>query len=491
MTVGSEPLRYWIDMTLECVRRDHTNTPCSMLSVGDQRGPFLSARAVGLSLGALHDAHALASGRPPLLAIAASPGLAGADPTVAAAAACHQLLLLRYPKQARMLTPAWRNWGKLHAGAGGGGAEMAGRLFGSAVHAFGIGDPMHAMTDKYTPTGQDYTHDVPPNEPGQRFAGANWGKASPLVATRVASPPPPGRVSAVQVEPTPHFQADFDKVAAKGIDQRGAGTRTYEEELVGIYWGYDGPPELGTPPRLYLQVVLGVLDAVEAAKRGALSTAEELQVIAGVGIALADAGVDAWHYKYSPEHMMWRPVLGIRRAVTGNGTAIPGWLPLGRPDTNGLGQTLTPDFPAYPSGHATFGAAAFQLLRLFLVHKGLAKFDPQGVDNVDFDFVSDEYDGCNTDPRTQLPRELVTRRHSSLWQAIVDNSVSRVYLGVHWQFDGITTKTAAEPDGGFGVPATPDQVGRIGGVWLGAQIGNQIAARIGVGTGVIDKSRLA
>ena len=33
-----------------------------------------------------------------------------------------------------------------------------------------------------------------------------------------------------------------------------------DEEVIGIFWGYDGPPELGTPPRLYMQVVLGVLD---------------------------------------------------------------------------------------------------------------------------------------------------------------------------------------------------------------------------------------
>src|SRR5207248_11466899 len=133
----------------------------------------------------------------------------------------------------------------------------------------------------------------------------------------------------------PHDAAEFAKVVAKGGLQRTAGTRTLEEEIVGIAWGYDGPPELGTPRRLYLQVVLTALDAIEARTPGKLNVADELSIVAGVGIAMADAGIDAWHYKYEPTHMMWRPVIGIQHAVPGNGTAVPGWLPLGRPDTNG------------------------------------------------------------------------------------------------------------------------------------------------------------
>ncbi len=46
------PHRFWIDTSLECARRDHT----PQHSRGDQRGPFLTARALGMALGALHDA---------------------------------------------------------------------------------------------------------------------------------------------------------------------------------------------------------------------------------------------------------------------------------------------------------------------------------------------------------------------------------------------------------------------------------------------------
>lgn len=497
MTAGSEQLRFWIDMTLECIRRDHTNT---LTNTGNQRGPFLTARAQGLALAALHDAHALASGAAPLLGVAASPGLVGANAIVAAGAACQQVLVQRYPKQSRFLDPAFSHWIERFSLAGNSAAEAAGRLFGKNVEALGAGDAATAAISAYAPAAPPpyapYQHVAPANDTTQGFAGSRWGQAVPLLSALVPFPKPPGRIDDSIVNPTQHFRDDFAKVTAKGVEQRlaapSADQRTLDEETIGIFWGYDGPQELGTPPRLYLQVALTVLDNVEAATPNKLNTADELRIVAAIGIAMADAGIQAWHYKYSPDHMMWRPAAGIRNPSAGNGTAQPGWLPLGRPDTNGTGQALTPDFPAYPSGHATFGAAAFQLLRLFLVQKGAATFKPNGIDNVDFDFVSDEYNGRNTDPRTNAPRPHMTRSHDSLWQAISENSLSRVYLGVHWQFDGITRKgTVAEPDGIYGVPVAPNDLGKIGGVWLGGKIANQIAALIGVSAATIANSKIA
>jgi vanadium chloroperoxidase len=88
-----------------------------------------------------------------------------------------------------------------------------------------------------------------------------------------------------------------------------------------------------------------------------------------------------------------------------------------------------------------------------------------------------------------LPRDHVTLSYDSLWQAIAANSVSRVYLGVHWQFDGITRRNAADTDDEFGIP-TPDRLGRTGGVWLGAQIANQIAPKLGIQPTTIAASRI-
>ena len=54
-------------------------------------------------------------------------------------------------------------------------------------------------------------------------------------------------------------------------------------------------------------------------------------------------------------------------------TADPTWTPLGAAADNGSGTNFTPPFPAYTSGHATFGAAAFRALRDFY-----------GTDNITF-----------------------------------------------------------------------------------------------------------
>jgi vanadium chloroperoxidase len=512
MTATSAELRFWVDMALECVRRDHT----SSISAGDQRGPFLTARALGMALAAIHDARAVAKGAPASVLVAGPPvppglaGLGGNSVIIAAAASGLQTLLLRYPRQTGLLNAAWVHWLDFHGfGAVGGAAEAAGRAYGAGVHGLGLLDSHAARRGAYSPSKppQPYEHVVPPLEMQQGYSGGAWGmEVDPLLAPRPAFPPPPGRnaPAPAPLVATQHYRDDFAKVVQLGRNDRSTG-RSAEEELIGIYWGYDGPPELGTPPRLYMQVVLGVLDDIEARNLAALSVDEELAVVAGAAVAMADAGVHAWYYKYSSAHMLWRPTVGIPMAQAGNGVAEPGWEPLGRPDTNQPGTNpapvaqpgtgLTPDFPAYPSGHATFGAAAFHVLRLFLVEKTGANFKADGGDSIDFDFVSDEYNGRNIDPRPNAaggkdPRPHVTRRYPSLWQAIVDNSVSRVYLGVHWEFDGITTRNAADTGDEFGVPANPGKLGHTGGVWLGAQIAKAVAAHMGVSAATITAGKM-
>jgi len=390
-------------------------------------------------------------------------------------------------------------------------AETAGRELGKIIDAIGTDVAKDTDDAKWaTPgvpkpggsyaTGAPYAHDRPANDPNQGFSGAAWGGAKPLLATVPDGfSPPPGRNKGTKGAPgavvdTAHYRDDFAKVAAKGILDRHsictADTRTPWEETIGIFWGYDGPQELGTPPRLYMQVTLAILDNVDVTNSAALSEYDALQMVAAIAVAMADAGIAAWHYKYSADHMMWRPCLGIPRAVPGNGTADSLWEPLGRPDTNGTGVGLTPDFPAYPSGHATFGAAAFELLRLMMVQKGRATFDPgTGLDNIHFNVTSDEFDGRNIDPRTRQPRDLLVLGYRSLWKAITDNSISRVYLGVHWQFDGITMKG---DDGGdaFGVPQTPNLLGTTGGVWLGCHIAHQIARKVSVTAATLAASKV-
>lgn len=164
---------------------------------------------------------------------------------------------------------------------------MYGRKLGNAIHHLGLKDRRLRGEGTYVPGGP-YTHNVPPDEPNQRFAGSQWGASAPLLIQKIASfAKPPGRVSATLVLPDAHFADDYRKVQVKGALQERQ--RTLDEEVIGIIWGYDGPPQLGTPPRLYMQVVLAVLDDFQSRDPDGLNEQEELQIIAATALAMAVA----------------------------------------------------------------------------------------------------------------------------------------------------------------------------------------------------------
>ena len=133
-------------------------------------------------------------------------------------------------------------------------------------------------------------------------------------------------------------------------------------------------------------------------------------------------------------YALWRPVTGIREAdertgPTSDGDGNPATLgdptftPLGAPASNVTAPNFTPLFPAYPSGYAGLGGALFQTLRNFY-----------GTDDLDFTFVSDEYNGV-TVGNDGVVRQLVPRSLTSLSQAEEENGQSRIYLSIHWAFD--------------------------------------------------------
>lgn len=424
-------IRFWNDVALQANRRDHTLG-------GEQAGPTLSSRALALVHLAMQDAYlgVLGAAAPYPVYLHALPARspAATSPQVAAGAAADWMLRTLFPKQTTDLDLAQAascSMWPWDAASGGYGQEVARALW--ATRKADI--PAEVA---YAPAAP-CDHRPDPENPTQGYHGTAYGGTRPFATTRPhrAGPPPACPAS-------PDFQAALDEVRRLGGASDQPGTqRTPDETAAAIFWAYDGASGIGTPPRLYNQV-LRLL-----AEQHVLTEVQELRLYALANAAMADAGVACWAAKY--EHRLARPVVGIRQQPTQKG-GDPFWRPLGSPRTNTDGKPFTPPFPAYPSGHATFGAAAFQVARRFLwdlsspaptsSSKGRGPKRPaaasRGPDTFAFEFVSDELDGIAAWPAGPGGRSVRTRsprRFASLWDAIRENALSRLWMGVHWRFD--------------------------------------------------------
>ncbi len=128
-----------------------------------------------------------------------------------------------------------------------------------------------------------------------------------------------------------------------------------------------------------------------------------------------------------------------------------------------MGQkNCSPSFPAYPSGHATFGAAVFQSVKRFY-DRGEDRSDKH---EEELAFVSDELNGISVDNTGTVRQRRVRSFPGGLWQMITENGLSRTFLGVHWLFDAFAVDAAGEMD----------LTQNVGGVRLGIDVANDIAA---------------
>jgi hypothetical protein len=468
-----DAILYWNDVALEANRVSHTN------GKNEQTGPALSPRALAIVHLAMYDALAGVVNDPPNLP-PYLPGLpapaAGASADAAVAAAAHATLSKLLPSQKPYFDLK-------HAQAGLAGTGLTeGHRFGLAVAQVMLDDRKddpNASDDGHASSMARGAHRPDPDNPGQGYHAPFYGAPSKCFAVtarhELAEPPQPGDAD---------YTRALREVRGQGIAPELMGTlppglnsRTANQTLRGIYWGYDGASGLGTPPRLYNQIVREVAMNTPNPDTGDPNTREQnARLFALVNVAMADAGILAWDQKYI--HDLWRPVVGIREhdesmGPPGEGNdAIdndcdPNWLPLGAPSTNSTGKNFTPPFPAYPSGHATFGAAAFQITRLFYDVDRNSKQDDLFEE---LEFVSDELNGVNKDNKGTVRPRHVRNFPRGLWQMIIQNGRSRVDLGVHWVFDAF----AVDADGNPNLNKQDAQGRRFGGVPLGLTIAEDI-----------------
>lgn len=211
---------------------------------------------------------------------------------------------------------------------------------------------------------------------------------------------------------SPEYAADYQDVLVNGSIF--SLTRTEDQTTAAIFWANDRNGTFKPPGHL--------LHITQVIAEGQGNTLEEnARLFALVTLGMADAGIASWDTKYGTDIDLWRPITAIWEGDTdGNPATIadPSWLGLSY-DPSLL--IFNPPFPAWVSGHATFGAAHAAVVRNFY-----------GTDEITFTVTSDDTPGY-------------WRTFTSLDQAARENGRSRIWLGVHYQVDA---------DGGYELGTT-------------------------------------
>ena len=391
-TGASERLHHWNTVAIDSSGLDHTPVTAGDSRVfGEQLGPGRSARALAIVHIAVFDAvNSIVGGFTSYTAMPKAP--AGASVEAAIAQAAHDTLVAMFPSQTEHCDEVLaEDLGMIQDGQ----PKLDGIAIGRRAAANILSK--RAVDDSQSPEpvlGRDF---FPKDRPGKWrqdpislvpiALGAWWHYVKPFAipsSTYFRVPPPPALTSA-------EYSAAYDEVKRLGGDGFNTPTeRTEEQTFIGTFWAYDGTPTLCAPPRLYNQIAMTI-----ANQMGTTSVIDLARLLALVNVSMADAGIASWESKYY--YQFWRPITGIRESdagtgPTGRGDGNPATLgdrdfnPLGAPASNLHGPNFTPPFPAYPSGHATFGGALFQTLRNFY-----------GTDDIAFTFVSDEYNGQTND----------------------------------------------------------------------------------------------
>ena len=419
-TRREDAVRRWNEILLSANALDHTPVgPGENRVFGEQLGPHRTSRAFAIIHIAIFDAvNAIAGGYKSYTGL--PPASRDISMHAAVAQAAHDTLVVLYPSQKPSFDELLaedldqvRDRQAQRRGSAVGSRAAAAILGLRANDGSQVAEQLYGSEYTPVPGLGKWRQDPIAQQP--IALGSLWGQVKPFVlesAGQFPAPPPPALNSGA-------YATAFDEVKRLG----GCGSdparcspgsptateRNAEQTQIGIYWGYDGTPGLGTPPRLYNQIVVRIADQMGS------NAVELARLLALVNTAMADAGMACWDFKYL--FAFWRPITAIRAA------ADPNWTPLGAPGSNSNGTNFTPPFPAYASGHATFGGSVFETLRRFY-----------GTDRIAFSFVSDEFNSVTRDNRGNV-RPLLTRRFSSLSQAEEENGQSRIYLGIHWAFD--------------------------------------------------------
>ena len=257
----------------------------------------------------------------------------------------------------------------------------------------------------------NYTPAPPGGPPGQyeltpgvtAALTPQWGQVTPWAMTGASQflPPPPPALDSAQ------YAADFNYT--KSVGGTNSITRTPDQTQLAHFWA-DVPGHSVTPPGHWDEI------AEHVALQHHLNLEQNAHLFALLNIGLADAAISCWYAKYL--YNLWRPVTAINdpRASQINPatTSDPSWTPLWK----------TPNFPSYTSGHSTFSGTADAILTAIF-----------GADT-SFTVGSDDMPGYS-------------RSFTSFTQAADEAGESRIFGGIHFEFDNRAGLRAGRALGGY------------------------------------------
>lgn len=427
-TANIATVNYWNDVLLEAFRRQGgAPTPLARAAAIMHAGMYdvlISADwerrdGVGVLLPGYLDGDANTS--PPTPGIFAT--VADVDDNLAAGLAARDLLAFALPGQQAFAQQKFtERHGTATQAAASSLATRVVNVFTSARSNDGSGAP-----SSYTPDGVPGAW-RPTGNGCVAAATPHWGNVTPFAIKPPRPALPGGYTTYAALLASSLYATHFNEVKTLGRSETlGAVGRTPDQTQAAFFWANDLDGTYKPPGHL-----LSITATFVTAGGNHLTHSK---MLTRVSLAMADAAVAAWDAKYNSPIDLWRPETAIKEAGTDNNpNTVPdaGWRPLSK---DRAGVNFSPCFPAWVSGHATF-AAAWAGVMEETVGSGVSftasTEDPHAV-GVTRTFNS-------------------TAGASSFRRAATENARSRVYLGVHYQFDaddGLTT--------GYAVAAgTPD-----------------------------------
>jgi hypothetical protein len=321
---------------------------------------------------------------------------AGGSPQAAAAQAAHDVLVALNPSATSTYDAALAKQlgthpsGFVRRGAAI-GATVAQEILAWRKNDGWVVSPFPAYSEPPLPGRWQPT---PPNNPVAAFTHLqNATPMAMLTSTQFLPAPPPSLTSA-------RYATDLNEI--KAIGKSDSGTRTAEQTAIARLWAGLATTGVGTATDFF---AVWQNAARDVSRQKGLSLVETARVFALMNVSIHDGLQTTMTSKFV--YGVWRPVTAIRGADTDLNDAT-------EPDAGWLSLLTNPPYPSYAGNLAVIGASAARALQHAF-----------GTNDISVAITWRQAGG--------LPD--VTHHFDGFWQAAEEQSMSRIYGGIHYRFD--------------------------------------------------------